>query len=99
MPKTIRLDNGPQFIAREFNDVQILNKTLAGVYSTQSIDSERVNRPILAPMDDHLKGDAHVGEIAGALRNVSARQPYIMPQHNPYIRVWIVEEARMPGVR
>lgn len=78
VPETIHSDNGPQYISREFRDLMNrygVRHTLTAVYSPQSNASERVNRTILAAIrayihEDHREWDAHVSEIAGAIRNV-----------------------------
>lgn len=79
VPETIHTDNGSQFISAEFK--RLLSKyairhTFTAVYSPQSNASERVNRTLLAAIRtyvkrDHREWDTHLGEIAGALRNVS----------------------------
>lgn len=77
VPESIHSDNGSQFTSREFRSFlgkYAVNHTLTPVYSPQSNASERVNRTILAAIrayigSDHREWDAHVGEIAGAIRS------------------------------
>lgn len=76
-PETIHMDNGSQFKSKMFKNLlprfDVKHK-LTAVNSPQSNASERVNRSVLAAIrtyvgNDHRNCDAHLGEIACALRN------------------------------